>query len=92
MVTTEKTTDQLNAPDGNSNTAVAAVRLQFAQLKVEFTSLHIKQPLVFIQWKRPNLTEDEVRRIRMGLSGRAAGTDGYLADLTADVLKELKAA
>lgn len=71
---------------------LADVRLRFAQLKVEFTKLNIKQPLVFIQWKRPTLNLDEVRRIRMGLTGRAAGTDGHLAQLCAEVIAELKAA
>jgi hypothetical protein len=73
-------------------TGVADVRLLFAQLKVEFSRLHIKQPLVFIQWKRPDLSTDEIRRIRMGLSGRAAGADGHLAKVVTAVLDELKAA
>lgn len=71
---------------------VPGVRLQFAQLRVEFNRLGIKQPLAFIRWRRPELTADEVRRIRMGLTGRAAGIDGPLAIAVAKVVEELKAA
>lgn len=91
MVTPAQTNSQHSASVGTEGN-VSAVRLRFAQLKVAFNNLNIRQPLVFIQWKRPNLSADEVRRIRMGLTGRAAGSDGHLADICAAVVDELKAA
>ena len=91
MATPTKSTYQHTAPNDNGNT-VAAVRLAFAQAKVDFSALRIKQPLTFIQWRRPELTTDEVRRIRMGLSGRAAGSDMHLATVCKSVIEELKAA
>lgn len=91
MSTTPKSTDQLTTATDNSNT-VADVRLAFALCKVQFEELKIKQPLAFIRWRRPHLTADEVRRIRMGLTGRAAGTDGHLAEMCKEVIDELKSA
>lgn len=70
----------------------AQVRLRFAQLKVAFTDLGIRQPLVFIQWRHPELSADAIRRIRMGLTGRAASADGHLADVVQAVVEHLKAA
>lgn len=91
MVTQAQTNSQHSASVGTDGN-VSSVRLRFAQLKVAFNDLNIRQPLVFIQWKRPDLTPDDVRRIRMGLTGRAAGSDGHLADVCAEVVDELKAA
>lgn len=87
----------LNQTDEHTTVAdprneIASVRLRFAELKVEFSRMNIKQPLVFINWKRPTLTSDEIHRIRMGLSGRATRHDMPLAEICQTVINELKTA
>ena len=71
---------------------VANARLRFAQLKAEFSSLRIKQPLVFIQWKRPGLDAVAVQRIRQALAGQARPSDMQYVPVCAEVIAELKAA
>lgn len=48
--------------------------------------------MVFIEWKRGELTDDQKYRIRMALLGRGTPADAPLLDMIKGVLDELKAA
>lgn len=78
-------------PQGDSQ-GTQDVRFRGLQLRQEFHAMRITTPMVFIEWKRGELTDDQKYRIRMALLGRGTPADAPLLDMIKGVLDELKAA
>jgi hypothetical protein len=83
--------------NSQANTKTAHVnnqelQLRFAQVRSQFADMGIKRPIPIIEWKRPDLTPEQINSLRFALCGRVSPKHAELLPVVEKVLEDLKAA
>lgn len=68
------------------------LQLAFAKARTRFAELGIRKPMPFIEWKRPDLTEEQRNQLMFALCGRVSPKHADLLPVVERVLEELQAA